>query len=245
MVLFYSPSIDTGHGLLGGDWLGFLDRAKQDPAQLLINSSCRLLSSQFLPGRQPRRVQSKPATLLPHFAFACQVCSVSGRKKSQDRTRERAQSPSCGLKEKISLPVWTSTLVVLPLWSPPPPPPCPSCIPHARSLTDPSLSGDLRERKTEEKAVKFLLMECQGEPGSDRGQIYHREIHPGVEKCMQEAMREFAILPHLLYLLTLPESQWTNEQLHHLSHCRACILQQSCISPHATPPPTAQEQCPS
>lgn len=105
MVLFYSPSIDTGHGLLGGDWLGFLDRAKQDPAQLLINSSCRLLSSQFLPGRQPRRVQSKPATLLPHFAFACQVCSVSGRKKSQDRTRERAQSPSCGLKEKISLPV--------------------------------------------------------------------------------------------------------------------------------------------
>lgn len=88
-----------------------------------------------------------------------------------------------------------------------PPPPCPSCVPHARSLTDPSLSGDLRGRKTEEKAVKFLLMEYQGEPGSDRGQMYHREIHPGVEKCMQEAMREFAILAHLLSLLTLPESQ--------------------------------------
>lgn len=82
-VLFYSPSIDTGHRLLGGDWLGFLDRAKQDPAQRLINSSCRLLSSQFLPGRQPRRVQSKPATLLPHFALACQVCSALEKKKKK------------------------------------------------------------------------------------------------------------------------------------------------------------------
>ena len=77
MVLFYSPSTATGHRLLNGDWLGFLDGAKQYPAQLLVNSSCRLLSSQFLPGRQPRRVQSNPATLLPHFAFACQVCSGS------------------------------------------------------------------------------------------------------------------------------------------------------------------------
>lgn len=67
---------------VGTGW-AFLHRAKQDPAQLLINSSCRLLSSQFLPSRQPRRVQSKPATLLPHFAFACQVCSVSEKKKEK------------------------------------------------------------------------------------------------------------------------------------------------------------------
>ena len=99
------------------------------------------------------------------------------------------------------------TSLVLLLWLPALPPPHPSCIPRARSLADLSLSGDLRERKTEEKAVKFLLMECQAEPGSDRGQIYHREIHPTVEKCMEEAMRDFAILPHLLYLLTLLESQ--------------------------------------
>lgn len=140
------------------------------------------------------------------------------------------------IKRKICLPVQTLTSVVLPLWWPPlPQPTLHVFLTHSPSLT-PSLSGDLRGRKTEEKAVKFLLMECQGEPGSDRGQMYHREIVPHVEKCMQEAMRDFAILPHLLYLLTLPESQRTNEQLHHPSHCRACILQQSCISPSPRDP---------
>lgn len=69
MVLFYSQCIDTGHRLLGGDRLGFSDRAQRDPAQLLINSSCRLLGSQFLPGCQSKKVQSKPATLLPQLAF--------------------------------------------------------------------------------------------------------------------------------------------------------------------------------
>lgn len=68
--------------------------------------------------------------------------------------------------------------------------------------------------------------------GSDRGQVNHREIHLSVKKkCMQETMREFATLSLLLYLLILPESQWTNEQLHHPSHCHACLLQQSCTPP--------------
>lgn len=56
-------------------------------------------------------------------------------------------------------------------------------------------------------------------------------------------MREFAILPHLLYLLTLPESQWTNKQLHHQSHYRAYILQQqSYVNP--PPPPSTRPHHP-
>lgn len=39
------------------------------------------------------------------------------------------------------------------------------------------------ERK--KRLLNFILMQCQGEPGSDRGQMYHREIHAHVEKCME------------------------------------------------------------
>lgn len=160
------------------------------------------------------------------------------KKRKERATKEEcAQWHSWGIRKEKSVylselwPWWLCRCGRRPL----PHPALHVFLTHSPSLT-PSLSGDLRGRKTEEKAVKFLLMECQGEPGSDRGQMYHREIHPGAEKCMQEAMREFAILPHLLSLLTLPESQWTNEQLHHLSNCRACVLQQSCPVYH---PPSA------
>ena len=66
-------------------------------APLLIKSSCRLLSSQFLPGRQPRRAQSKPAPLFLHFAFACQVFSMLERKKKK---RKKKKKP--GVKQRSS-----------------------------------------------------------------------------------------------------------------------------------------------
>ena len=167
---------------------------------------------------------------------------MSGWESSQDGTKGCTQSLSSGLDRKYLYlcelwPWWYCRCGGRPL-----PQPTPHVfLTRGPLLTPPPVAVIWEEgRQRGKKPVKFLLMECQGEPGSDRGQIYHWEIHPGGEKCTQGAVREFAILPHLLCLLTLPLSQWTYEQLHHPSHRRAsCILQQFRISPppHTWPHP--------
>lgn len=157
MVLSHSPATDTGPGHVGRVWLRFPHWAKQDPARLLINSSCRLLSSQLLPSHEPKRVQLKPALLLPHFAFACHVCSMGGASQ-----RACGQSPSCGLKEESGYlcepwPRWDCRCGRLPL-----PQPSPHVfLTQGPSLTSPQIViwGKERQRK-----------------GSDRGQMNHREI---------------------------------------------------------------------
>lgn len=204
-------------------WLCFPHRAKQDPARLLIKSSCRLLSSQLLPGRQPRRAQSKPATLLPHFAFACQVCSTPGNKKP-GLNRSVRTIAGRWIRRRTCLPVRTSTSMVLS--RPLPHPALHVFLTQGSSLTPRVVIWGGRNT---EGVVKLLLMEYQGEAGSDRGQTYHREIHLCVKKCM--------------YLPPNPAGEPVNQWSTPPPITWPCLYTAAVLC--IPPPPAAQEQCPS
>lgn len=159
---------------------------KTEPNRILHSSSLTAAADCSVPPRPPAQegpIKTSHIDSLT-FAFMCQVCSTSWKKKNTARTKpERVwQSQWIAVDLEKNLPVWTLTLVVLPLWSPLPPYPALHVFLTERSLAEPSSSCDLRGRKTEGKAVKFLLIECQAEAGSGRGQMNHREIYAGVEK---------------------------------------------------------------
>lgn len=214
------PGIDTGISV-GSGWIFSTGSCTASYKQQLQTTQFPVFSR---PPGQNGPIKTSPIT--PSLCL-CMPSLIQLKEKKQQK-KKCAQLSSAAKRGFTCVP---SVVLLLP-----PPLPRPSFISHT------ILCWPLFKRRSEgkedrkERLLKFLLMECQGEPGSDRGQMFHRKIHARVEKCMEEAMGDSAILPHLLYLLTLQESQWTREQPHHQSHRHVYILQQTCASSNPHPP---------